>query len=121
MSDLIHDPEGERAAERGVHLPDPAPDYCRVIDWLMPDYSPPEALIGAGECVGCEMWDDGDGESGPHLAISLDERCPVHGWLDLDDMDLEELLALYAPGGPQPGEMVPVAKPDLDDYSGFAR
>jgi len=25
------------------------------------------------------MWDDGDGESGPHLAVSFDRDCPLHG------------------------------------------
>lgn len=35
--------------------------------------------VGGPGCVGCRLYDDGDGESGPHLAVDYSETCPVHG------------------------------------------
>lgn len=47
----------------------------------------------------CEMWDDGNGESGPHLVIEYDALCPQHGrkadpesWAFAGDLCTEEYL-----------------------------
>jgi len=42
--------------------------------------NPLEASIARArvECT-CHVYDDGDGESGPHLSITYDENCPQHG------------------------------------------
>jgi hypothetical protein len=43
-------------------------------------------VYGTG-CVGCELENDGDGETGPHLVVLINPACPVHAELlaDTDD------------------------------------
>ena len=43
------------------------------------DHGDPPSFGGRG-CT-CRMYDDGDGESGPHLAVDLSDTCPYHGHL----------------------------------------
>lgn len=38
-----------------------------------------EAHIMCDSTCTCNMYDDGNGESGPHLCVEWDERCPQHG------------------------------------------
>jgi hypothetical protein len=75
----------QRCRDCGTYIPNDAEiEFC-------------PACIVANNCT-CEMYDDGDGESGPHLQVSYDEACPVHGhgaqpdrWIDngpWSDVDL---------------------------------
>jgi hypothetical protein len=41
----------------------------------------------------CTLEDDGDGESGPHLSVDLNEDCPTHGrgtaWAEANGIDYD--------------------------------
>jgi hypothetical protein len=61
-----------------------------------------------GQLCTCEVEDDGDGESGPHLSlVELDEACPVHGraadpdgWAESEAVERGYTLSLLnLPGG----------------------
>jgi hypothetical protein len=63
--------------------------------------SPVEAAEAArpaygGEGCTCRLYDDGNGESGPHLAVEEDEDCPVHRVSLADLVDLLHRQTDYA-------------------------
>ncbi len=39
----------------------------------------PASLVAAEAGCTCSWYDDGDGESGPHVAVAIDDACPLHG------------------------------------------
>lgn len=49
----------------------------------------PASIAAADAGCTCDWYDDGDGENGPHVAIALDDACPLHG---------DEALYLAGPG-----------------------
>lgn len=63
----------------------------------------PASLVAREAGCSCRWYDDGDGESGPHVAVDLDDACPLHG-----DPD--------APVGPAPRSSDPLVNEALGAY-----
>lgn len=64
-----------RAAAR---QPRPEDDDETFIGPTLADLQPASLVAADAGCT-CSWYDDGDGESGPHVAVSIDDACPLHG------------------------------------------
>ncbi len=82
-----------------MHQQYPSAHAEELPNGLEPRIAEPCEIGHRAEECSCRLWDDGDPENGPHLAVELHGRCPLHGqgtkWaaehgITYDDDEMEE-------------------------------